>query len=129
MNRPHMTDLWILYVDGSSITSMSRADIILTTSDRMVVEYALWFAFPASNNEAEYEALITGLKLVKELEAQKLKVFNDSQLVIGQVNGEFKAQSPSMIKYLGKVLGNSKYSSQATASIKFRGLLMFRLIF
>ena len=62
---------------------MSRASIILITLDGMVVEYVLRFTFPTSNNEAEYEALIIGLKLAKELEAHKLKVFNDFQLVVG----------------------------------------------
>ena len=40
------------------------------------------------NNEAEYEALIIGLKLAKELETPALQIFSDSWLVVGQVNGE-----------------------------------------
>ena len=90
-------------MDGSSTTSMSGASIILTSLDGMMVEYALWFTFPASNNEAEYEALITGLTLAKELGAKELKAFSDSQLIVGQANGEFEARSPSMIEYLKKV--------------------------
>ena len=69
----------------------------------MVFEYALQFSFSTSNNEVEYEALITDLKLAKELKISALQVFNDSQLVVDQVNGEFKARSPFMIKYLSKV--------------------------
>ena len=84
-------------MDGSSTTSMSGAGIILTAPDEMMFEYALRFAFPASNNGAEYEALMIGLKLAKELGVDELKVFNDSQLVVGQVNGEFEARSPSMV--------------------------------
>ena len=60
---------WILHVDGSSNAVMGEAGIILTDLDQMVFEYALWFAFLASNNAAKYEALIIGLKLVKELGA------------------------------------------------------------
>ena len=56
-----------------------------------------------TNNEAKYEALITGLTLAKELGAKKLKVFSDSQLIVGQANGEFEARNPSMIEYLKKV--------------------------
>ena len=94
---------WILHMDGSSTTAMSRVGIILTNLDQIVFEYALRFAFLASNNEAEHEALITGLKLAKDLRAQKLKVFSDSQLIVEQVNGEFDARSPSMVRYLKKV--------------------------
>ena len=39
---------------------------------------ALHFGFPMSNNEAEYEALIAGLKLKKELRVENLKVYSDS---------------------------------------------------
>ena len=56
-----------------------------------------------TNNEAKYEALIIGLKLAKELGTPALQVFSDSQLVMGQVNGECKAKDPSMIKYMAKV--------------------------
>ena len=69
---------WILYVDGSLTTLMSEAGIILITLDGMVVDYALWFTFLTSNNEMAHEALITSLKLTKELEVHRLKVFSDS---------------------------------------------------
>ena len=61
---------------------MSGAGIILTNPEQMMFKYELRFAFSTSNNEAEYEALITGLTLAKELGAQELKVFSDSQLVV-----------------------------------------------
>ena len=68
----------------------------------MVFEYALWFAFSTSNNKAEYEALITGLKLAKELRILELKVFSDSQLILEHVRRELEAWSPSMASYLEK---------------------------
>ena len=43
---------WILHVDGSATSSMSGAGVILTSPEQMMFEYALRFAFPASNNEA-----------------------------------------------------------------------------
>ena len=94
---------WILHVDGSPTTLMSGAGIIFTTPYGTMFEHRLWFAFPASSNEAKYEALITSLKLTKELGAHKLKVFSDSQLVVGRVNVEFEAQILLMAKYLDKV--------------------------
>ena len=65
-------------MDGLSTSSASGAGIILTNPEGETVEYALCFAFHASNNEVEYEALFTGLKLAAELGITELQVFNDS---------------------------------------------------
>ena len=56
-----------------------RIDTTKTRRAPRPIEYTLRFKFKASNNEAEYEALITGFKLGKEDGAKKLKVFSDSQ--------------------------------------------------
>ena len=50
---------------------------------------ALRFGFKASNNEAEYEALIAGLELAKEMKVESLDIFSDSQLVVCQINEEY----------------------------------------
>ncbi|XP_038979218.1 uncharacterized protein Mb2253c-like [Phoenix dactylifera] len=95
--------LWVLHADGSSTLGGSGAGLILTSPDGVVAEQALRLEFPASNNEAEYEALIAGLKLAKELKVEDLKAFSDSQLIVSQVQGDFEAKEPSMQKYLQKV--------------------------
>ena len=48
--------------------------------------------YPTTNNEAEYEALLTGLKMAKILGAAELDVLSNSQLVVGQVNGDYEAK-------------------------------------
>ena len=55
--------------------------MILTNIDGMVTEYVPWFGFKASNNQAEYEALIVGLKIAKDLDVKCLWVFTNSQLI------------------------------------------------
>ena len=50
------------------------------------IHFALCFGFSVSNNKVEYEALIAGLRLEKELRAYNLKISSDSQLVVNQVN-------------------------------------------
>ncbi|PON44644.1 Ribonuclease H, partial [Parasponia andersonii] len=55
--------LWRLYVDGSSNENRAGAGIVLISPKGHNIHYALRFKFPALNNEAEYEALIAGLKL------------------------------------------------------------------
>jgi len=80
-------------VDGSSNQQGSDAGIVLEGSNRVLIEQALRFAFKASNNQAKYEALIAGMLLAKEMDAQSLLVKSDLQLVTGQVIGEFSLRS------------------------------------
>ena len=61
----------------------------------MLIEQALRFAFKASNNQAEYEALIAGMLLAKEMGAQNLLVKSDSQLITGQVSADYGAECQS----------------------------------
>jgi hypothetical protein len=58
---------WILSVDGSSNSKGSGAGIIIERSTGTVIEQCLKFEFKASNNQAEYEALIAGLRLAIDL--------------------------------------------------------------
>ncbi|MCI51250.1 putative gag polyprotein, partial [Trifolium medium] len=64
---------------------------------------SLRFAFKASNNQAEYEALIAGMKLAKEMEVKDLRAKSDSQLVTNQVSREFQTKDPQLVKYLERV--------------------------
>ena len=65
-------------MDGVANALGSDAGLILTSSDGIDVEYALRFGFQASNNEAEYEAVIARLNLARFMEADQLEVCNDS---------------------------------------------------
>ena len=60
----------------------------------MLIKQSLRFAFKASNNQAEYEALIAGILLAKEMGAKVLIAKSDSLLVMGQVTGGFQAKDP-----------------------------------
>ncbi|GAU29790.1 hypothetical protein TSUD_293580 [Trifolium subterraneum] len=71
---------WTLSVDDSSNLRGSGAGVVLEGPEGVLIEQSLRFAFKASNNQAEYEALIAGMKLAKEMEVQELKAQSDSQL-------------------------------------------------
>ncbi|GAV73794.1 RVT_3 domain-containing protein [Cephalotus follicularis] len=92
--------IWKLSVDGSSCITGSGAGLVLMSPDGWTLEYALRFKFKATNNEAEWEALIAGLTIAKHLEAQKVEASSDSQLVVGIEKGEYEAREESMAKYL-----------------------------
>jgi len=91
---------WVLSVDGSSNQQGSGAGVILEGPDGLLIEQALRFAFKATNNHAEYEALITGMLLAKEMGAKGLLAKSDSLLVTGQVTGEYQAKDSQMAAYL-----------------------------
>ena len=56
--------------------------------------------FPATNNEAEYEGILTGLRLGKALGATNLLVQSNSKLVIGKINGDYEVKEERMQKYV-----------------------------
>ncbi|PNY16673.1 hypothetical protein L195_g013398, partial [Trifolium pratense] len=91
---------WTLTVDGASNIKGSGAGVVLEGPDGVMIEQSLRFAFKASNNQAEYEALMARMKLAKEMEVKDLRAKSDSQLVTNQVSGEFQAKDPQLIKYL-----------------------------
>ena len=57
--------------------------LILASPDGVIMEYTLQFDFKILNNEIEYEVLIVGLHLAKELRVKDIKVFTNLQLVVG----------------------------------------------
>ena len=95
--------IWKLSVDGASNAQGSGAGLILTSPEGIDIEYALRFGFHASNNEAEYEAVIVGLNLAHSLEVDQLEVHSDSQLVVRQIEDTYEARSEKMVLYLQKV--------------------------
>ncbi|KAJ8768583.1 hypothetical protein K2173_022700 [Erythroxylum novogranatense] len=92
---------WSLFVDGSSnVKGCGVGVVLIGPHQEQKMEYAFRLEFRASNNEAKYEALIAGLQLAREIEVKYLKVYSDSQIVVGQVTGQYEAKGDNMIKYL-----------------------------
>ena len=67
------------------------------------IEQEIRLGFNASNNESEYEALLSEIELAAAVSINKLLVHSDSQLVVGQVNEEFESRDPQMEKYVSRV--------------------------
>ncbi|GKD50884.1 reverse transcriptase domain-containing protein [Tanacetum coccineum] len=93
---------WVLFMDGSSCLEGSGAGLILTSPEGEEFTYALRFEFDASNNEAEYEALVAGLQIGEQIGVKNLITKVDSRLVANQVNGLHEAKEQSMTRYLEK---------------------------
>ncbi|XP_021991927.1 uncharacterized protein LOC110888724 [Helianthus annuus] len=100
--EPSDPDTWKLFTDGASSLEGSGAGLVLINPSELEFTYALQLEFQIANNEAEYEALIAGLKLAKRMDVKKLQVFTDSLLVSCQVNDSYIAKEPNMKKYREK---------------------------
>ncbi|GJW61854.1 reverse transcriptase domain-containing protein [Tanacetum coccineum] len=110
-DKEELPDPWILFTDGSSCIDGSGADLIITNPEGIEFTYALRFRFNATNNEAEYEALIAGLQIAEQMGVKNLQANVDSKLVANQVNEVYVAIEPGMIKYLDKLRPSEQAST------------------
>ncbi|GJT25270.1 reverse transcriptase domain-containing protein [Tanacetum coccineum] len=94
---------WTLFTDGSSCIDGSGVGLILINPEGVEFTYAIRFRFEATNNEAEYEALIACLRIVEQIGVKNLQENVDSRLVANQVNGSYVAKDSGMVQYLEKV--------------------------
>ena len=97
------TSKWMANIDGSSIKNAGGIGIILKSPEGDIIKQAVRLQYSTTKNEAEYEALLTGLKMAKILEAAELGVLSDSQLIVEQVNGDYEAKEGRMQQYLNLV--------------------------
>ena len=81
---------WICY------EKVRGAGVVLISSEKETLKYVVKSQFPITNNEAGYDALLTGLSLAKALGARNLIVQANSQLIIGQVKGDYEAKEERM---------------------------------
>jgi len=102
-----------MYFDGSLMLEGAGAGVLLISPKGEQLRYVLQLDFKLSNNAAEYEALLHGLRIAESLSINRLLVFRDSLVVINQVNKDWSCSTEKMSTYCAKV---SKLES------KFMGL-------
>ena len=76
------------------------AGIVIITLEGIRLKHSFRLGFKASNNEAEYEALLAGLKTILGMGARDIKAYSDSRLVVNQVQGSYEAHDSQMKEYL-----------------------------
>ena len=92
-------EYWTMYFDGSLMKKGTDAGLVFVLHLRVCMTYLVRIHFPSSNNVAEYEALINGLRIAIELGIRWLDVQGDSQLVIDQVMKESSCHNAKMAAY------------------------------
>ena len=99
-NPTNNSKRWTIQTDGSSAQKRGGVRVVITTPDGEILKYGVRLRFPATNNEAEYEGILTGLRLGKALGVKNLLIQSDSKLVVEQIKGEYEAKEERMQKYL-----------------------------
>ena len=77
--------------------------LVLVSPERITIKKSLRLNFSATNNEAEYEALLMGMIMVQKMGGKAVRVFSDSKLVVGQVRGDLEARDLRMQEYLCQI--------------------------
>lgn len=80
--EPTEPSTWNLFVDGSLRESRSETGVVLVSLEGHKLNCTVRFNFKATNNAAEYEALLASLRLAKEMQMKLLLMNSDSQLVV-----------------------------------------------
>ncbi|XP_017420172.1 uncharacterized protein LOC108330177 [Vigna angularis] len=101
-HQVEVNEEWNLYVDGASGRTISGSSIVLEGPNEFLLEHSLIFKFKVSNNQAEYEVLVAGQELARDMGARRVVCRTDSQLVVGQMNGEFQVKEEQLLRYFYK---------------------------
>ena len=79
-----------MYFDGASTQSSAGAGVVLISPSKESIHLSYKLDFKTTNNIAEYEALLLGVKAAKEMGIMYVKIFGDADLIIQQVNNAFQ---------------------------------------
>ncbi|GKB17366.1 reverse transcriptase domain-containing protein [Tanacetum coccineum] len=102
LTTPGMEETLYVYLAATTkaVSAGSGAGSVLISPSGVEFMYALRLNFTSMNNEAEYEALLAGLRISKEMNVKDIDAKVDSKLVASRNNGSYVASNTSMIKYL-----------------------------
>ena len=87
-------------LDGSSVIELGGISVKMTSPKNDVLKYRVQLQFPATNIEAEYEAILANLRVAKVLGVKNLRLRSDSKLIVGQITNRYEAKEERMKKYL-----------------------------
>ena len=96
-------EYWTMYFDGSLMKKATGAGLVFISPLGVCMRYMVCLHFPSSNNVAEYEVLINGLRIAIELGIRRLNIRGDSQLVVNQVMKESGYHDAKMAAYCQEV--------------------------
>ena len=94
---------WKVYVDGAVNQKGFGVGLVLISPKKLIIEKSLRLGFSATNNKAEYEALLEGMSMILRMGGKSATVFSNSRLIVGQVKGGLEARDERMQRYLAQI--------------------------
>ena len=77
--------IWKVFVNGAANHKGSGVELVMISPERITIEKSLKLGSSATNNEAEYEALLVGMTMIQKMGGKVGEIFTNSRLVVGQV--------------------------------------------
>ena len=79
----HEHTWWKAHIDGAANQRGSGVGLVLLSPEGITIEKSLRLGFSATNNEAEYEALLEGMSMIRKMGGKSVNMFLDSRLIVG----------------------------------------------
>jgi ribonuclease HI len=102
-NSPPITSVWKMFFDGASSKEGVGAGVVLVSPTQETIALSYKLEFEATNNVAEYEALVLGLRAAKDMGIEEISVFGDAELIVHQVRNIYQAKHPRLRSYRNEV--------------------------
>jgi ribonuclease HI len=100
---PQSSPVWKMFFDGASSSEGAGAGVVFISPCQEVVSLSYKLEFEATNNVAEYEALVLGMRAAKEMGIKEIAIFGDAELIIQQVRNAYRAHNPRLRNYRNEV--------------------------
>ena len=94
-----LSELWRMNFDGAYSKMGKGAGVVIVSPEGKILNFAFRLEFDATNNVAEYEALLLGIEIAKDMGIKLLDIKGDSDLIVQQVKGQFACKCQRLKKY------------------------------
>jgi hypothetical protein len=93
---PPNTSIWKMFFDGASSSEGTGTEVVFMSPSQETISLSYKMEFETTNNVAEYEALVLGMRAAKEMGIREMAVFRDAELIIQQVRSVYQAKHPRL---------------------------------
>ncbi|CAM8890588.1 unnamed protein product [Rhodiola kirilowii] len=90
---------WQMFFDGAARRDGAGAGVVFVSPENHLLPFSFTLTQLCSNNMAEYQALLLGLQMARQIRIDEMDIYGDSQLVINQVLGEYEVRMDDLIPY------------------------------